>query len=108
MQNHFGYVVDPFASKNRIIYSRKALKNFNQLNNKRLRDRINQRIEQLETTPYPQNCQKLKAFKNVWEIPCGSYRIWYEPNCAVGEIEIIWIGHHQTDYHKPIFMKRVA
>jgi len=108
MQNRFDSVLDPLVSKNRILYAKQALKSFHKLNNERLRDRINKRIQQLETTPYPPNRKKLKAAKNYWEIPCGSYRIWYEPRCALGEIEIVWLGHHQDDFHKPNFMQRVA
>ena len=108
MQSRFDCVVDPIASQYRILFSRLALKNFDKLNNELLRNRINKRIEQLAISPYPLNCKKLKAFNNRWEIPCGSYRIWYEPHCSARKIEIIWIGHHQDDFHKPNFMKRVA
>lgn len=108
MHNHFDSASDPFATENRILFAKLALKNFNKLNSKRLRDRINERIQRLAHTPYPNGCDKLQAFRNLWEIRQGSYRIWYEPRCAVGEIEIVWIGHHQDDYHKPNFMKRFA
>ena len=108
MQNHCDSVVDPFTSKNRILFAKLALKHFNKLNNCRLRERINMRIQNLAVKPYPENCKKLKAFPNLWEISQGSYRIWYEPRCAESEIEIVWIGHHQDDYRKPNFMKRVA
>jgi mRNA-degrading endonuclease RelE of RelBE toxin-antitoxin system len=108
MQNRFDYVVDPLASKNRIVYSRKALKNFNQLNNQRLRDRIDSRIQQLAFDPYPPNSKKLQQFQNVWRIRCGSYRIWYEPCLAMGKITILWLGHHQDDFHHSNHMKAVA
>jgi mRNA-degrading endonuclease RelE of RelBE toxin-antitoxin system len=108
MQNRFDSVLDPFAAEIRILFAKLALKNFNKLNNQRLRDRINTRIQKLGLNPYPKDCKKLKAAQNLWEISQGSYRIWYEPRCAAGEIEIVWIGHHQDDYRKPNFMKRVA
>lgn len=108
MQNHFDSVQDSCASKNRILYARLALKNLNRLNNQSLRDRITTRIQKLDPNPYPNNCKKLKGTQNLWELSQGSYRIWYEPRCAIGEIEIVWIGHHQDDYRKPNFMKRIA
>lgn len=101
-------VADSFASENRILFTRLALKNFNKLNNRDLRDRIDKRIRKLASDPYPKNSKKLKGFENLREVSQGSYRIWYEPRCAVREIEIVWIGHHQDDYHKPNFMKRIA
>jgi mRNA-degrading endonuclease RelE of RelBE toxin-antitoxin system len=108
MQNHSDFVAGSFASEKRILFAKLALKNFHRLNNHRLRKRIDMRIRQLAIHPYPQNCKKLKAAQNLWEISQGSYRIWYEPRCAANEIEIVWIGHHQDDYRKPNFMKRVA
>lgn len=108
MNHQPDFVADPFAPKNRILYAKAARKNFNKLNSQRLRDRINSHIEKLALNPYPAHCKKLKVFKNIWEIPQGSYRIWYEPRCGAGEIEIVWIGHHQDDFGKPNFMKHIA
>lgn len=108
MRNHLDSVADPCASKNRILYAKAALKNFNKLKNQRLRERISSHIEKLALNPYPAHCKKLKGFKNIWEISQGSYRIWYEPRCAAGEIKIVWIGHHQDDFGKPNFMKHIA
>ncbi|OUC16413.1 MAG: hypothetical protein B0A82_01645 [Alkalinema sp. CACIAM 70d] len=108
MQNQSDSVLDPCVTEIRISFTSSALKNFHKLNNSRLQARINQRIQQLALNPHPKGCKKLKAFRNLWEIAQGSYRIWYEPRCVMGEIEIVWIGHHQDDYRKPNFMKRVA
>mgnify|MGYP001168793889 CR=1 FL=1 len=108
MDNRPDFIVDPFAPKYRILYAKAALKNFIKLKDQRLRDRITSSIDKLALNPFPKHCKKLKEFKNIWEIPVGSYRIRYEPRCAMGEIEIVWFGHHQDDFGKPNFMKHIA
>lgn len=59
---------------------------------------ILEKIDQLETNPYPNGYKKIKGFTDYYRIRVGSYRVIYEVQNHELIIMVIKIGHRKDVY----------
>ena len=56
------------------------------------------RLENLETTPRPPGCKKLKGGDHEWRIRIGDYRIVYVIDDAAKTVDVTRIAHRREVY----------
>ena len=63
--------------KPRIVFSRAAERDFRNVSDRAVRQRLVAAIEALAEEPHPPDSRKLAGFDSIWRIRVGDYRICY-------------------------------
>ncbi len=62
----------------RLVIKRSAAKEIESIDQKKMRQRVVQRIQELATNPRPRGCEKLSGKHARYRVRQGSFRILYE------------------------------
>jgi len=81
----------------KINFKKSAIKELKKLPNKEI-VKLTELIGKLAFNPRPFGCKKLKAYKNLWRIRSGNYRIIYSIEDKVLIIEILKIADRKDVY----------
>lgn len=60
--------------------------------------KIIESIDELQYSPRPPDCRKLRLFNNIYRIKISNYRVIYSIQDNILLIEIIKIGHRKEVY----------
>jgi mRNA interferase RelE/StbE len=82
-----------------IEFSKVAIKSLNTIP-KCDQKQIKKKIDDLASTPYPQNCKKIEGTNSVYRIRSGDYRILYSVFDRELIILIVNVGHRRDIYQK--------
>lgn len=55
-------------------------------------------IDELQATPRPDGCKKLKGEENLWRIRVGQYRVIYQINSGELIVLVVKLGHRKDIY----------
>ncbi len=81
-----------------VRYSSQALKFFKRID-KKLAERILNKIEELRSNPFPQEVKKIEGYtENIYRVRVGDYRILYEVDKGNNLLGIVKIDHRSTVY----------
>lgn len=80
-----------------IKFKKSAVKELHKLPNKEVL-RITNLISGLSEDPRPPGSKKLKAYKNLWRVRSGNYRIIYDIEDQILVIEILEVVNRKDAY----------
>jgi mRNA interferase RelE/StbE len=72
-----------------------------------IQKRIAEAIDGLSANPYPSVSKKKRGIANFQGIPIGCYRVIYQVQPRTRIVLVLWIGHHQEDFHKSKFWNKL-
>ena len=77
-----------------------AAKEIENIQPKKVRRQIVERIQRLSDDPRPPNCEKLSGNKDRYRVRQGAYRIVYSIADDVLTVFVVKVGHRSTVYRK--------
>ncbi|MBI2265580.1 MAG: type II toxin-antitoxin system RelE/ParE family toxin [Armatimonadetes bacterium] len=67
---------------------------------KALLPRIIERLERLQSDPFPHQVSKLSSAECLYRVPVGDYRIVYEVDTEAGQVTVHYVRHRREVYQR--------
>ena len=77
---------------------RSAAKEVDAIGQRRDRQRVVAKIQQLGTDPRPPGCEKLAGVSELYRVRVGTYRILYSIEDAVRIVAVVKVAHRKDVY----------
>jgi len=85
----------------KLVIKRSAAKEIQSINQKKMRKRVIERIQELATDPRPRGCEKLSGKHPRYRVRQGPIRILYEINDEEVVVYVVKVADRRDVYKRP-------